>query len=87
MSHPEFSLHAWKRWQERCAGLDPALEWATTKCATPKQLGLLRKLCPAHVEQVGRAYRGFWYAVSQRSRVVFVIGSDKRVVTVFRWET
>ena len=83
-SMPKFSDHATQRWQERCAGLDPESEFATARRPGSIIRRRIREGCPGHAHLLrDRQYRGFWYLVS-RHRVVFVIGSNDVVITVWR---
>lgn len=84
-SMPPLSRHALKRWNERCADLNPEQEWYRVRRAGKKTKQRIRDACPAHAKYMtGRTYRGFWYGISP-NRIVFVIkGGNEKVVTVFR---
>lgn len=79
--------HAKKRWQERCAGLDPETEWRRAQRIGKKKARRIRESCPHHANHVRMWNPEYYYRVSRFTNVVWVVAAGPlcEVVTVWRW--
>jgi hypothetical protein len=76
-----WSNHALERWQQRFAGINMDIEFASSARVGRKTKKRIRELTPLNAEKYMQGFAGRYYLLG-RSNVVFVIASDF-IVTVF----
>ncbi|WP_027855203.1 hypothetical protein [Marinobacterium litorale] len=79
-----WSDHALLRWQQRFAGINKHLEFASATTVGKKRKKLIRRLTPVNSAiYLSGVYKGRYLLLS-RSNIVFVVSSERdEIVTVF----